>query len=194
MKKRFTAVAALAALLVCALAGAALADGEPRDTLETEVSIGFTGAVYFVDMGSDGMDIDFGSHMIPPRGEAAYLPASDGSHTLRVCDRRTTPGKWTVYAIITPMASGENSFLGHGQLYDATTTPGLTPTIWTGKCVLINTSVYRIMEAASTITPGEYDLTATAENTRLWIDVADVAKIKPLAYSATITWTLVLTP
>lgn len=194
MKKKLAAIL-LAALLVCAPVGAA--DEELKDTYETEVSIGFTGAVYFVEMESGGMDIDFGAHMLPVRGVVAQLTASDGEHTLRVCDRRATPGKWSVSAIMTTFASGGDSFSIEMYLDNPTATTGLTPNligVAPNQLVAINTGLRKFMDAAATLTPGEYDLTTTAEKIRLYIPVAEVAKIKPLAYSSTITWTLTLTP
>lgn len=189
MKKQLLAMAAPAVLLICALSGGTLATGPD---LRTEVSIRFQESIRFERMlGSGGMDIDFGVQPMPLTSEHNYIPAPDGSHTLRVSDGRLQAGGWYVDAQATPFLGGSEDF--RLFLYRPACTPGLAPNLTGGDPKYV--SVYshitnRVMTAATGLSQGNYDLTCAAEDTQLYIDANWAVGYQPQAYTSTVTWTL----
>lgn len=200
MRIKFVAVVALAALLLCALGGAALAaepTPEPEDIMTTQAKIQFTEAIFFDDFpDGGGMDVDFGEQDLP-LDVVTRIPAADGDHTLRVCERRVSGGKWSVSAIITPMTSGDENFNANLNLYSPTVTDGLAP-ILTGaepnERVQVSIESSKAMEATGVLVPGDYDLTTIEAKTQLVIYPDQTPLIEPLVYTGTVTWTLTLEP
>lgn len=200
MRMKFVVLVALAALLLCALGGTALAaepTPEPEDTMTTTAKIKFQEAIFFYDFpDGGGMDIDYGEQELP-LGVNNSIPAADGDHALRICERRVEGGKWSVRATMTPMTSDGESFTAFLLLFAPTTTTGLTANILgTGldERVIVYTDSRKIVEATGELVPGDYDLTTAEANTRLWITAEQALLVEPQVYTGTVTWTLTLEP
>lgn len=203
MKRKLPALAALVALLACALGGAALATAGPA--MESEVSIRFAETIHFDRMqGEGGMDIDYGIQPLPMPGVAMQIPNPDGSHTLRVRDGRVNAGNWSVSVKQTAyIMEGTNAVLSTLLLYDPVCSAGLTMPLISAPVASppylpdlqffnFGISDKKIVDAASGLTQGSYDVTIAPGH--VCINTSNPQFAKPVAYSTTILWTLTSTP
>lgn len=196
----------LAMLPVGAMAGAL--DGRSG---ETSASVSFVeGELSFGgDVGGSGMALLFGEHAIPV--SAVNYPAvnqsggSAVSHVLPVEDARYASGSWFVTVALsnfihTPQEGDPVSFEGLitftapavANSNTAASTDGLT--VADPIAVASGLSPARVMTADNTLPRGLFTATWTNDHVVLSIVDAEVAKIGPGSYAATMTWTLTLGP
>lgn len=201
-KKMYRAV--MAALLALCLTNAAPFFAIAENTsATTNARIAFTeGEVEIKDgdlgAGVNDMSIDFGANPLPA-GATVYT-ATDGDHTLRVQDARTTAGRWEVTAEMSSFINQDDA----SNTFDAiiTLTGGtslITSQTQTGTFTIADTvtldsesqGTVMVMSTTSGFSHGTFEATWAQENIKLAID-NDAAKVTQPGheYQTTLIWTL----
>lgn len=203
------------AMLTCALmllmAGTALASGLEGRGGTTSANVSFSdGSLSFgEETGGSGMHLNFGSHTIPY--EAVSYPAvnqvgdADDEHILPVVDSRFASGSWQVTVSLTPFTytpeegdpsafDGAIRFVSPivANVNTSAGTAGLT--VDNDFSVLSGMDATTVMTADDTLPRGIFTATWTNEKVTLNISDDEVSNVGPVAYGATLTWSLVTGP
>lgn len=188
MNKRMKAVLLAAVLVLSMVSSAALA-------VTTEAKVAFVdGVLEFGQLqGSDGMNMDFGSHTLP-LGAVSYT-AEDGEHQLTVLDAKSTNDTWSVTAKMTGFSSGTVSNVFDGTIHLQAGSSNAAAMVVQDPIELTSDQVDVLVTKGTDTATGSFVSTWQQQNIKLDIDAANATTINtPASYVATITWTLTTMP
>lgn len=188
-----------------------MALGDLSQTSNTRATVSFTDGDLEIgggNVGGSGLNFFFGEHPIPIV-RASYPAENDNAglplnHVLPVEDSRYNSGDWHIMVALTSFvdtpATPTSSFDAVIRLENAVTananaavgTAGLT--VENSVFVASGASAVLVMYADNTLPRGLFTATWTNDDVVLDISDAEVMKIGPSAYEATLTWTLNLGP
>lgn len=207
IKKNTVGCVFLALMSIVLLLLPAGALGAPLQTNDTRATVSFTDGDLEIgggSMGGSGLNFTFGEHPIPITRTSYLAQNNDGgmpvNHVLPVEDARYDSGDWHVTVAMTsfgdaPMAP-TSSFDAVIKLENAVASNTNTAAGVAGLMVENHISVASgasavlVMYADDTLSRGLFTATWTNDDVSLNISDAEVLKIGPSGYEATLTWTL----
>lgn len=150
-----------------------------------------------------GMNFEFGEHELPAAA-VVYETVSSKDHILQVEDARFGSGNWHVTVAMTafvdstiaPTSTFDAAIgLKNPALANSNTSAGTTGLSADGDVTIISgLGPVGVLHADDTLPRGIFTATWQPEDVALSISDTDVLKITPVAYTATLTWTLNLGP
>lgn len=156
------------------------------------------------DPKGSGLDFDFGEHFLPSSA-VSYPSENLENHIFQIEDTRLNTGNWRTTVAMTSFTEASGSLippaidavirLQNPRVFNENASAGTTGiTASDDISVASNGAPQLLMEADATLNRGVYGMEWTPENVTLNISDSQVFLLELEAYSAIVTWSLVVGP